>query len=91
MSLFVAAQTAFIEHAGRRVKIIKDETIVRGGHAIMEGREHLFKRLHVHFECERPKPVTPPPAPTPAPAKVAQAKTASAKADATPEPAAEEE
>jgi hypothetical protein len=90
MSLFVAAQTAFIEHAGKRVKIIKDETIVRGGHAIMEGREHLFKRLHVHFECERPRPPVAP-APAPAPAKVAQAKTASAKADATPEPAAEEE
>lgn len=87
MSLFVAAQTAFIEHAGKRIKIIKNETIVRGGHAILEGREHLFKRLHVHYDC--PKPATPPPAPAPAPAKTVQAKTASAKA-VTPEPAEEE-
>ena len=86
MSLFIAAHTAFVEFAGKRVKIIKDSTVVRVGHEILNGNEHLFKRLHVHYDCERPKPVTPPP---PAPAKVVQAKTAAAKA-ATAETAEEE-
>lgn len=83
MSLFIAAHTAFVEYAGKRVKIIKDVTVARVGHAILEGNEHLFKRLHVHYDCEKPKPVTPPPA------KAVQAKPAVAKA-ATEEPAKEE-
>lgn len=87
MSLFVAAQTALFDFAGKRVKIVKGETVVRSGHAILEGREHLFKKLHVHYDCPRPAPQ--PPAPAPAPVKTVQAKTASAKA-VTPEPAEEE-
>jgi len=85
MSLFIAAHTAFVEFAGKRVKIIKDSTVARAGHAILEGNEHLFKRLHVHYDVEKPK-VTPP---TPPPAKTVQAKPAAAKA-ATSEPAEEE-
>lgn len=76
MSLFVAARTAFVEFAGERVKIIKDSTIVRGGHTILLSYGDLFKPLHVHYECERPKP----PAPTPPPAKAAKAATAAAAA-----------
>jgi hypothetical protein len=88
MSLFIAAHTAFVEFAGKRVKIIKDSTVARAGHAILEGNEHLFKRLHVHYDVEKPK-VTPPTPPTPPPAKTVQAKPAAAKA-ATSEPAEEE-
>lgn len=80
--LFIAAHTAFVDLAGERVKIIKDATIVRLGHLILEGNEHLFKPLHVHYDCEEPQP-------TPPPAKVVQAKPAAAKA-ATSEPAEEE-
>lgn len=90
MSLFIAAQTAFLKLNGERHKIVKDCTVVRGGHPILEGHEHLFKPLHVHYDCERPKPVTPPVAPPIAPpAKVVQAKPAAAKAE-TSEPAEEE-
>jgi hypothetical protein len=32
---------------------LKDITRVREGHPIMEGREHLFKELTVHYEVER--------------------------------------
>lgn len=78
MSLFVAARTAFVEFAGERVKIIKDSTIVRGGHTLLLSNGDLFKPLHVHYECERPKP----PAPTPPPAKAVQAKAATAAAAA---------
>lgn len=77
MSLFVAAQTAFVEYAGKRVRIVKDETIARIGHAILEGNEHLFKRLHVHYDVERAKPPTPP---TPPVKKAAPKATASAGA-----------
>lgn len=86
MSLFIAAQTAFLKFNDERHKIVKDCTVVRGGHPILKGHEHLFKPLHVHYDCERPKPVTPP---TPPPAKVVQAKPAAAKAE-TSEPAEEE-
>lgn len=84
--LFIAAHTAFVDLAGERVKIVKDATIARLGHAILKGNEHLFKPLHVHYDCEEPKRVTPP---TPPPAKAVQAKPAAAKA-ATEEPAEEE-
>lgn len=95
MSLFVAAQTAFVEYAGKRVKIIKDWTVARAGHAILVGNEHLFKPLEVHFDVEvekleeaaKKKAVVPPLAPPPA--KAAQAKPAAAAAVA-PEDAEEE-
>lgn len=77
MSLFVAARTAFVEFAGERVKIIKDSTIVRGGHTLLLSNGDLFKPLHVHYECERPKP----PAPTPPPAKAVKAAAAAATAE----------
>lgn len=84
MSLFVAAQTAFVEFAGKRIKIVKGSTIVREGHEILKGHEHLFERLHIHFDVDKPKP-----APTPPPVKAVQAKPAAAAVVAT-EPDEEE-
>lgn len=76
MSLYVAVKTAFVDLAnGVRVKVVKDVTIAREGHEILAAAEHLFQKLHVHFDVEAkkpepvkkaaPKPATPAPAPEP--------------------------
>lgn len=42
--------TSFIQHDGRRVLLKRGVTMVRDGHPITKGREHLFSPVTVHFD-----------------------------------------
>lgn len=50
--LLVATKTFLTSVDGRRVRVVKDQTRVRAGHPLLEGREHLFKVADAHFDVE---------------------------------------
>lgn len=63
--ILVCRESAAFTFGGERVVIHKGKTRVRVGHPILEGREHLFEPLRVHYDVEtaRQEPVVPTPAP----------------------------
>ena len=69
--LFVATDSANFDYKGQPIWI-SSGTVVRAGHPILKGREHLFKPLKVHFDVE--KPAAKPEKPVPTPAVVASAR-----------------
>lgn len=59
-NILVARETAMFVYEGERVYIHEGVTRVREGHPMLEGREHLFKPIDVHWEIETarsPEPV----------------------------------
>jgi hypothetical protein len=70
--LLVPATSATFDFEGKRIWLQQGRTpIVREGHPITRGREHLFKPLVVDFETEVPQETPKAPAPK-APAPKAQ-------------------
>lgn len=51
--LYVAVQTFMCEYNGNRHRIVQDKTIVREGHPLMVGREHLFRPIVVHYDTPK--------------------------------------
>ncbi len=60
--ILVCRESAVFQFGGERVVVHKGQTRVRAGHPILEGREHLFEPLRVHYDVEtaRQEPVVPP-------------------------------
>lgn len=66
--LYVGKDPATFEYEGSTV-FIGPGTVIRAGHPIMKGREHLFAPLVVHFDvAEAAEPVKPVKAAKPGPA-----------------------
>src|ERR1700744_4218097 len=56
--ILIAHTSAMVlDEQGKRTWIIKGHTTAREGHPILEGREHMFRPLKVHFEW--PEDTTP--------------------------------
>ena len=51
-NILVARETAVFVFEGARVVIHEGLTRVRAGHPILEGREHLFRPIDVHYDVE---------------------------------------
>lgn len=66
--LYVGKEPATFEHEGAPV-FIGPSIVVRAGHPIMKGREHLFTPLVVHFDMPEPEAAKPVKAAKPGPAK----------------------
>ena len=52
---YVAKEGATFDYQGGPVFLVGGQTIVRAGHPIMNGREHLFVPLNIHYD-HRPEP-----------------------------------
>jgi hypothetical protein len=55
--------TGIVRHSFR-----KDQTVIRAGHPLVVGREHMFKPLTVHYDEDESRVVITQPKPTPRPA-----------------------
>jgi hypothetical protein len=51
-NILVACETGVFTFEGERIYIHEGVTRVRAGHPILEGREHLFKPIDVHYDVE---------------------------------------
>lgn len=60
--LYIGKESATFEFEGSPV-FIGPTTVVRAGHPIMKGREHLFAPLTVHFDLAEPKAAAAKPGP----------------------------
>lgn len=60
--ILVCRESAAFTFGGERIVIHKGKTRVRAGHPILEGREHLFEPITVHYDVEtaRQEPTPPP-------------------------------
>jgi hypothetical protein len=63
--LFVGKDPTTFDYDGSPV-FIGPGTVVRAGHPIMKGREHLFTPLVVHFDLPETEPAKPKAKPGPA-------------------------
>lgn len=59
--LYIGTEPATFEFEGADV-FIGPSTIVRAGHPIMKGREHLFAPLTIHYDTPADEPKTAKPA-----------------------------
>jgi hypothetical protein len=55
--LFIATEGAAFDFRGDPVRM-QQGTIVRAGHPIMRGREHMFRPLHVDWDLDDVPPRT---------------------------------
>lgn len=52
--ILVANTSAVLTHEGRRVVLRRGVTLVREGHPITQGREHMFEPITLHYDHEAP-------------------------------------
>lgn len=55
--LFVGVEPMYFEIDGQPI-FVGPNTVVRKGHPVMQGREHMFAPLAVHFEVDPPAGAT---------------------------------
>ena len=52
--IYVAKESFATDVDGVSVSVVGDVTLVREGHPLLKGREHLFKAVVPHYEVEQP-------------------------------------
>lgn len=57
--LYIATDSALTRIGGKDVMIEAGQTVVRAGHPLLKGREHMFRPLTVHYDVPEEEPAQP--------------------------------
>lgn len=52
MELLTPKVTATFNYEGRRVRFVKDRTLIQKGHPVLRGRSHMVKPARIDFPVE---------------------------------------